>query len=120
MITKWPSLDKRKYKLNHFELKPSKEWVNMFILYYHKELVGFISQDTMNILRSGNVKTIFFWIREAEICNGHLTILKDNIGKILFVFNENKKDWKLKQITFTQVPGKFLPLTREIIIEKFK
>jgi len=114
----YPDLDERKYKKNHFIIKPSKDYANMMFLYFHEEIVGFISTYKVNILRNGHIKTIFFWITQAEICNNNLTILKDNIGQVLFIFNENSKKWKLSQITLTEVPGNFLPLTRKIMIEK--
>jgi hypothetical protein len=119
MINKYPPLIERKYKVNHFTIKPSN-YANLMFLYFHEEIVGFISTYKINIIRNGHIKTIFFWITQAEICNDHLTILKNNIGQVLFIFNENSKKWKLNQVTLTEVPGNLLPLTREVIIEKFK
>lgn len=120
MIGKYPPLTEQRYKKNHFYLIPSEKYCNMFLLYFHKELVGYINIDNMNIMRNGKIKTIFFWITQAEICNGHLSILSNNIGKLTLNFNENSKKWKLNEVIFTKIPGNFLPLTRKVIIEKFR
>jgi len=117
MIGKYPPLTERVYKKNHFSLIPSN-FSNMLFLFFHDENIGFINTKNINILRNGNVKTIFFYLTEAEICNGHLTCIKGGIGLVKFTFNENTKKWKLYEIFFNKIPAKLLPLTRKVFLEK--
>lgn len=104
-------LKRKNYKLNNFQVKPSKGCCTheVFIVYFSNINVGCFNSNNSLMVDKNGTQNYF-------LIHPNLGKNKEKIGTISFLFNDNKK-WEINYVTIDTIPEHLL-ITRKVLIEK--
>lgn len=106
-------LKRKIYKLNKFQVKPSKGSYthDIFIIYFLNKNIGYFNSKKPILVDKNGTENFF-------LIHTNLGKRSERIGTISFLFNDNRK-WGINYVTIDTIPEHLLTI-RKVLIEKNK